>query len=233
MTEVVASPSAKLSPGSSKLAKQPADPLILYVSNLPHEVGAAPSRQQIECVAQPCDPWAVRRARAGKRASTSPRRACNPTCIACREHFVHDAFYEGAQLEPESVEVLRMGMPHGHKKTCGLAVVKMKSLEDVANARDKLDGRMLLGRCACSRCIAYHRAFQGSSVFVVHVCMATAGWLHVMTPAWWSACGLKASGKHVSVQQRGGSHAAAGGEARICMNTSLAVVRLSVAFRSA
>uniref|UniRef100_A0A7R9VC27 RRM domain-containing protein n=1 Tax=Chlamydomonas euryale TaxID=1486919 RepID=A0A7R9VC27_9CHLO len=101
MTEVVASPSAKLSPGSSKLAKQPADPLILYVSNLPHEVS---------------------------------------------EHFVHDAFYEGAQLEPESVEVLRMGMPHGHKKTCGLAVVKMKSLEDVANARDKLDGRMLLGR---------------------------------------------------------------------------------------
>mmetsp|Transcript_13524 Transcript_13524/g.28307 ORF Transcript_13524/g.28307 Transcript_13524/m.28307 type:complete len:119 (+) Transcript_13524:53-409(+) len=82
-------------------SKQPRDPLVLYISNLPHEVS---------------------------------------------DHFVSDAFYEGAQLEVESVEVLKMGMPHGHKKTCGLAVVKMRTEADVAKAKEKMDGYSVLGR---------------------------------------------------------------------------------------
>lgn len=59
-------------------------------------------------------------------------------------HFVHDAFYEGAQLEPESVEVLRMGL--ARKKTCGLAVVKLHTESDVTKAKEKMDGYSVLGR---------------------------------------------------------------------------------------
>mmetsp|Transcript_16402 Transcript_16402/g.35465 ORF Transcript_16402/g.35465 Transcript_16402/m.35465 type:complete len:134 (+) Transcript_16402:163-564(+) len=62
------------------------------------------------------------------------------------EHFVIEAFSEGAGLEPSAVEMLKKGLAHGYMKSCGLAAVTMRSEEDAKLAVEKLDGKIVLGR---------------------------------------------------------------------------------------
>lgn len=61
--------------------------------------------------------------------------------------FIQEIIWEAAQVEPVSVEVLTKGMAGHHQKTCGLAVVKLKSEADAAVCLAKLDGHSVLGRC--------------------------------------------------------------------------------------
>ena len=61
--------------------------------------------------------------------------------------FIQEVIWEAAQIEPASVEVLTKGMAGHHQKTCGLAVIKLKSEADAAVCLAKLDGYSVMGRC--------------------------------------------------------------------------------------
>ncbi len=62
---------------------------------------------------------------------------------------ISETIYHETQIEAEHVEVLMKGLPGGHKKTCGLAQVKMKTQEDALTVMRKLDGYKLFDRQAC------------------------------------------------------------------------------------
>ena len=70
-----------------------------------------------------------------------------PSVLQVHSPFIQEVIWEAAQIEPASVEVLTKGMAGHHQKTCGLAVIKLKSEADAAVCLAKLDGYSVMGRC--------------------------------------------------------------------------------------
>lgn len=76
------------------------------------------------------------------------------TCAASRHtllpqvagDYIAEVFWHGANIEVESVEVVKHGLPHTPTKACGLALVRVKAPADGLIALTKLDGHDVLGR---------------------------------------------------------------------------------------